>query len=382
MIAALPVCIYIRRVEFFRTLHKTPLVRWLAGPKPIIFCMPWLMLLLVIGTVSQRYIGLYEAERLFFTSWLVWIGPVPLPGLYPVLGLLALGLLAKLMAPRYWSRRMAGSLLTHLGAFALLLGGLITAMTASEGYMMIAEGSQSQAVSDYHKRELIAFKQDAPLWRVAHDNLRKDANLSEGLPFSLKVEESFRHSLPVPVETPKEDARGFAQQAMLQKAPLRKEDEENMAGLVLRVSGTNDPAYDGQYILFEPMPQRAVIVMNGMEYAFDLRRHQRGLPFHVALKNFEKITYPGSDKAEEFQSHVTIIDEDGTRMDEWIRMNEPLRTHGYTLYQSSYMEIDGKQHTILAVVKNHGFLFPYIATIMMALGLLIQSAQRIARGKT
>ena len=53
-------------------------------------------------------------------------------------------------------------------------------------------------------------------------------------------------------------------------------------------------------------------------------------------------------------------------------MNAPLRHKGYTLYQASYAELDnGKEATVLAVVKNSGRLFPYISSIIMAVGLLV-----------
>ena len=51
-------------------------------------------------------------------------------------------------------------------------------------------------------------------------------------------------------------------------------------------------------------------------------------------------------------------------------MNEPLRHQGYTFYQASFIENGLKQTTVLATVKNHGRLFPYISTIIMCIGIL------------
>lgn len=74
--------------------------------------------------------------------------------------------------------------------------------------------------------------------------------------------------------------------------------------------------------------------------------------------------------AQEYESIVTIMDGEI----EWqspIRMNEPLRYKGYTLYQSSFITVGEEQLSVLAVVENAGRVFPYISSIVMCIGLLI-----------
>jgi hypothetical protein len=51
-------------------------------------------------------------------------------------------------------------------------------------------------------------------------------------------------------------------------------------------------------------------------------------------------------------------------------MNNPLRYGGYTFYQAGYENND--QTSILQVVRNPGWLIPYVSCIMMGLGLCIQ----------
>lgn len=358
-------------------LQKNKLVRWLSGPAPVTYTLPWLMLLLVIGTISQRYIGLYESERIFFHSWLVWLGPIPFPGLYPTLGVLSLGLFLKMLDTKYWRKAMIGSLLSHIGALLLLLGGLVTAVTSQEGYIMLAEGDATRAVSDYHQRELVIFKDDTAIMHIPQTELHNDLVISRGLPFDIVVDHYFRHSLPVmKVSRATDEHRGFARQISLQRAPLKMEDEENMAGMLFTIRNSGNTQTDGKYVLFEPMPRQAEFMIGESHYALDLRRAQRPLPFSVQLDSFEKFTYPGTDKASDYESLVTLTGEDGVSWQEAIRMNEPVRTHGHTLYQSSYMEIDGVQRSVIAVVKNHGFLFPYIASILMAIGLILHARLR------
>ena len=124
-----------------------------------------------------------------------------------------------------------------------------------------------------------------------------------------------------------------------------------------------------------------MIAYKGDNYKITLRKTITPLPFTIKLNDFEKFSYPGTELASEYQSYVTIIEEDGLEWSQQIRMNEPLRTHGYTLYQSSFVTLADKQFSVLAVVKNSGYLFPYIASILMALGLFFQCLKRFRASK-
>jgi hypothetical protein len=53
-----------------------------------------------------------------------------------------------------------------------------------------------------------------------------------------------------------------------------------------------------------------------------------------------------------------------------IYMNNPLRYGGETYYQSSYDKDD--QGTVLQVVRNPSWLTPYLACVVVSLGLLGQ----------
>jgi len=53
-----------------------------------------------------------------------------------------------------------------------------------------------------------------------------------------------------------------------------------------------------------------------------------------------------------------------------IYMNHPLRYRGETYYQAGFQK--GDTATILQVVRNPSFVTPYIACIIVGLGLLVQ----------
>ena len=88
------------------------------------------------------------------------------------------------------------------------------------------------------------------------------------------------------------------------------------------------------------------------------------------LLKFTHEVYQGTNKPKNYCSTVRLIDpskhEDRT-VD--ISMNDPLRYGGETFFQQSFLQYD--QGTILQVVRNPGWLMPYVACIMVAMGMLI-----------
>ena len=91
--------------------------------------------------------------------------------------------------------------------------------------------------------------------------------------------------------------------------------------------------------------------------------------------------HPGTNIAKSYSSLVNLIENNVPRKI-LISMNEPLRHRGYTFYQASFIEEGFKQTTVLATVKNHGRLFPYISTIIMCIGILYHMLFMIFKRKS
>ncbi len=137
------------------------LIMPLTKAKIAFYTLIWLMILLIAGTIAQKYIGLHQAQNMFFSSWIIWLGYIPLPGGLPTLGLLAVSLTAKLFFASPWSLKNSGIIITHIGALLLLLGGLVTYLYSQEGNMIIYEGQSSNFFSDYYdenKRTILPFE--------------------------------------------------------------------------------------------------------------------------------------------------------------------------------------------------------------------------------
>jgi hypothetical protein len=80
--------------------------------------------------------------------------------------------------------------------------------------------------------------------------------------------------------------------------------------------------------------------------------------------------YIGTDTAKNFASTVVLTDPSRKENREVkISMNDPLRHAGETFYQTEFLP--GDKGTVLQVVKNPGWLMPYISCGLVAAGMLI-----------
>lgn len=94
------------------------------------------------------------------------------------------------------------------------------------------------------------------------------------------------------------------------------------------------------------------------------------LPFSVKLSDFRKISYPGIDMAEEFESDIQLTDMDrGIILMRKISMNNPFRYRGYSLFQSSFIP-GSPEVTILSVRNDPGTPVVYTGFITVIAGVM------------
>lgn len=345
--------------------------RRLGRPDILFWCLPWLMFLLVLGTVAQKTIGLYDAQHQFFSSFVFFIYGVPLPGGYSVIAVMAINLVCKFIFSSQWTWQKAGIHLTHVAVIILLIGGLLTAFTMQEGYMALKEGEQKSTITDYHQRTVFIQGEDGDGQRVVvnFDDFKRGK--TDDLPLSFKVKplKLCRHTQIKPMPKDSRNYIGAASMIDLQCVEPLKDSEQNRAGMVYEISGASD-ADNGIYVAFEGRQTQDEITDNGGNiHTITLAREERQLPFSVSLRKFNRDVYPGTDMARDYESMIDVID-GHVKWPAHITMNEPLRYKGYTLYQAStWIDDEGAAVSVLSVVKNTGWIFPYLSGVLLFIGL-------------
>lgn len=128
--------------------------------------------------------------------------------------------------------------------------------------------------------------------------------------------------------------------------------------------------------------QRSATAMLGPRaYRLSLKHREHRLPFQVRLDRFVRETYPGTDQAAMFTSHVTIIaGDDQPPVAATISMNRPLQYGGYTFYQSGFEQGERRNVSVLSVSRDPGKWAVYAGFGLVCSGVVLMAlAKRASR---
>ena len=352
------------------------LISFLSSPKIFLVTLFWLMILVILGTLDQANIGLYQSQQKYFSSWVTWFGFLPVPGGRITLVVMFINLFSFILKPSFWSFKKIGIIIIHLGILLLLFGAGLTAWFSSEGMMAIREGTSSNFIFNSFKKELIIKDTSNSNYNMIisiSDMLLKKKNIinNDKIPFTINVIDYFTNCDIKPrgldFNSKELNYKGLAKNNILVKIENAKDYELNRTGITFEIS--NGDSANGIYSLILDQPINQKININGKELILELRRERTYLPFNIELIDFKKELHPGTNIAKSFSSRVNL-NENEIKRSALIEMNFPLRYKNYTFYQSSFIENFNSDTTILSVVKNYGRLFPYISSIIMSIGLL------------
>ncbi|MCI0703554.1 MAG: cytochrome c biogenesis protein ResB, partial [Planctomycetia bacterium] len=369
------------------------------------------ILLIFFGTLAQIDFGIWTVVDKYFWSWVVWVpfdlfhkfgqvfwkeaftpgshwkGEFPFPGGILLGAAMVINLLAAHIMRFRITWKRSGILLIHSGILLLFLGEFITREYAIEQRMTIDEGRSVNFTEDTRNVELaIIDKSPADTDRVTvipQKILREAANNGHRITHP---------ELPVDVEVGE-----YMVNSTLEKAAGKANPADSGFGKSLltvkqdEVSGV-DPKQKidtpAAYVtLFKKGTQEKLgtylvglrIYLLGGEDEFELDGKKHGLvmrfkryykPYSVHLDDFRFDRYMGTEKPKNFSSDVRVIYPDGMERQQKISMNDPMRLQGETFYQSSFDETT-ETTTILQVVRNPGWLLPYISCVVVTLGLLV-----------
>ncbi len=362
------------------------------------------IILVFAGTLAQREAGIWTVVNDYFRTAFVWIpfqiffpSSVKVAGGFPFLGGWLIGglLLANLIAAHAvrfkvsWKR--SGILLIHAGLIVMMLGELFTGLFAIEGNMVLENGKSSNFIEQNRRTELaIVDPSPSRSWTPGVDNvvvipqslLQKGGLIQhDALPFDIEVVRYMVNSdldEDVKPSTPNPATAGDGLNVVALERPevsgASQDDRDDVASayVTLKKKGTGEVL--GTYLvslwlsLSKEPPQ--LVTVDDKTYEIALRRKRTYKPYTLHLLEFKHEKYVGTDTPKNFSSLVRLTDaERGEDREVLIYMNNPLRYAGETFYQQGFLP--GDKGTILQVVRNPGWLLPYVSCVMVALGMLV-----------
>lgn len=367
--------------------------------------------LVFFGTVAQMEFGIWTVVDQYFWSYVVWVptdlfrqfGTVFLSEWFPKEGprwtgtfpfpagkLLGGAMLVNLLAAHAvrfrltWKR--SGVIILHSGLILLFVGEFITREYAIEQRMSIREGASANFTIDHRHMELAFVTPDGP----EQDKVIviPDRLLTPGagkvsapeLPVDVEVLDYFSNSRMEKVSTASKSNRatvGIGRGLIATKdAEVSGADassgRSDLPAAYVRLFDKESGKDIGTYLVgayITHLGGHDDVAVGGKTYAMTLRNIRYYKPYSVKLIKFTFDRYPGTQKPKNFASDIILTDNDGSELNQVVKMNDPLRHRGETFYQSSFDPDEAG--TVLAVVQNPGWLIPYLSCTLVSVGLLL-----------
>lgn len=372
-------------VAFFTSLRLT------------VICLVFGMLLVFGGTMAQVEMGLYRAQNEFFRSFFVHWGPpgsswkIPVfPGGYLIGGLLLINLVGMILTRFKLSRQKAGIWLIHVGLILLLVGQLMTDMLSRESAMQLFEGESKNYSEDFRATELVLIDKSDPksdqVFSVPSHVLATSAEVRQPeLPLALRVKKYWPNASlvrPSGSNPPMAVASGATAGELkdilvIPERPVANADQRNTPAAVVEVHHGADTV--GSFLVSAMADSSQSFTAGGKPYEIALRSVRYYYPFSVTLLKATHEKYRGTEIPKNFASRVRVQNHSRNESRETVvYMNNPLRYAGQTFYQ--YQMSAGEMasnagaapSSTFQVVRNPGWLTPYLSCILISLGLVVQ----------
>ena len=310
---------------------------------------------------------------------------------FPFVGgyLLGITLLVNLLAAHFqrfkFSRKKIGISMTHAGLIFMLLGQLVTDKFQVESNLRLEEGQTKGYSISGNECELVIIDKSKPstdtVAAIPAEVLGKNKTYPAGsLPFEVTVLDYFTNSDlgQLGQEQPNKATHGKGLElAAIDKESVTSLEEVNFPGAYIQLRSTEGIELGTWMVsalfgaLRQPIPEQT-FEHDGKEYELALRFKRYYTPYDIELIDFKHDKFQGTEKARNFSSLVTVRDRaSGAEREVNIWMNHPLRTQGKTYFQASF-DPENDKATVLQVVRNPGWVTPYISCALVGLGLLIQ----------
>ncbi len=369
-----------------------PLVRIFSSLRLTVVLLALSMMLVFMATLAQTRLGIWEVMSRYIRTFVVWVPigerelPV-FPGGWLLGGLLLINLIVAHASRFKWSWKKAPLIIIHAGLILLLLSELITGLFARETQMTLDEGAVRSYSEAPRHAELVIVDSSSPehdrVWSVAEKHLSAGKLIEhKTLPFRIKVHQFYRNSRVFSSASFSEASspratRGIgANLRVLEQPRDLTTDGRNTVSAVVEL--IEEGGALGLWTVSTAIEEPQMFEHKGRNYWIAIRPERSYRPYSVQLIKFTHERHPGTEIPSRFASRVRLINSQKNEDREVIiSMNQPLRHAGETLYQASFT--NDERTSILQVVRNPGWLLPYLACAMVGAGLILQFISHLAR---
>lgn len=368
------------------------IIKPIASLRLTVFCLGLGMILIFAATLDQVNLGIHAVEKKYFQSlFAFWQIPgakfggfhlgLPLPGGYLLGGVVLVNLLAAHISRFKMSWKKSGIFMIHIGVVLLIVGEILRGLFADETRMRLDEGATrnySEALREFELAivDTTSDPQHDQVVAVPERLLKREGQIQHpALPFTLQVQKYFPNSeldlrSSVPDAPPSLATAGVGGQLHVSARPrAAKLDEFDVPSAFVELRSAAGTL--GTWLLSSGLREAQSFQFEGKTYQLALRERRDYKPFAIKLLDFTHDRYAGTDIPKNFSSRIVLGDPaKGEDREILIYMNNPLRYGGYTFYQASFDNADTT--SILQVVKNPAWQMPYVACVLVGVGLIVQ----------
>lgn len=294
-------------------------------------------------------------------------------------------------------RKRGGIVLLHLGIVMLMFSEWQVAKYGRENQMTLTEGETATFLRDIRERELAIVERDGDesrVWVIPEHQLRSagesgDIIDQDILPFPIRVREFFINSelkrLDGDAELPAAAGLGAVAMAVEQNPRTGMDELPDISSVYIDILDRSDKSVVATHMVSQEASElrgefAERVKVGEKTYDLYLRSMRTYRPWTVKLLDVSRTNYIGTNTPKDFRSTFVITERDGKEHEYTTWMNNPVRFGGETFYQQGYQNIPGTgEVTTLQVVRNTGWMLPYIGCMVVAFGMFAQFGQTLLR---